>query len=411
MKRLVTVLSFFLILSLTPDVLAQAPSAMIITIEGRLVRATAGDAVEAGIPLMLHSYDGQEMAGIMEGVTDSEGTFRFENVEATEGRIFEVMATVGRTVYFSESATVSPGQTRLQLPVTIYDTTTDTSAIRVEQMHTVLEFLNPTQMQVLEIYVISNDGDRTVEGAVALDDGRTATLRFTLPAETTGLTFGGSDAGGRFIPTADGFADTLGVPPGRETVQFTVSYLLPYRDRMRVERMLSYPTDGLSLILSQPGVSLTSDALVPRGSRQLQNGQVVDVFTAEGFQAGQTLAFELSGQPQMSSVAASPASSNQPATDRTLALAGLTMLGLALIGSGIWWWRREATSPIPVLKPAADSMVDSAEPEIVLVQAIAELDEGFQAGIVPEDEYTRQRTALKVELKALLTHSTFQTRS
>ena len=229
MKRLVTGLSLFLILSLTPVALAQAPPATTLTIEGQLVNATPGGTVEAGIPVMLHSYDGQQMSSVIEGVTGPDGTFRFENVEMAEGRTFEVIATVGRTSYFSERTTGSPDQTRLELPVIIYDTTTDASAIRVEQMHTIVEFLSPAQMEVLEVYVISNDGDRTVEGAATLGDGRTASLRFTLPEGETGLSFEGDNTGTRFILTADGFADRLGVPPGRGTVQFTIGYLLPYR--------------------------------------------------------------------------------------------------------------------------------------------------------------------------------------
>lgn len=172
---------------------------------------------------------------------------------------------------------------------------------------------------------------------------------------------------------------------------------------MRVERVLSYPADGLSVILPQAGVSLASDVFTPRGSRQMQDGRLVDIFKAEGFEPGQSLAFELSGQPQVSLTSVSSASSVQPATGRTLLPVGLVALGLALIGGGIWWWRRGAISPNSVSSPVSASTIDLETPEAALVlRAIAKLDEGYQAGIIPEEGYARQRTALRAELKTLL---------
>jgi hypothetical protein len=41
-----------------------------------------------------------------------------------------------------------------------------------------------------------------------------------------------------------------------------------------------------------------------------------------------------------------------------------------------------------------------------MIRAIAELDEIYQTGIISEEDYTRQRSALRTELKALLSPGT-----
>ena len=409
MKKLASILSLFLILGLARDVLAQEPSATYITVEGQLVRAVGSGAFEAGIPVMLHSYANQQMVDAVEDVTGPGGAFRFDSVEAAEGRVFEVMATVGRTAYFSQSAAPSPGQTRLELPVTVYETTVDASAIRVEQMHAIIEFLSPAQMRIMEVYIISNDGDRAVEGAVTLDDGQTAALRFTLPTGATGVSFEGGKAGDGFVLTPDGFASTLGVPPGSQALQFTVGYVLPYQEGMRVERMLSYPTEAMNVILLQPGVSLTSDALTRQGSRQMPDGRQVELFAAQALEPGQSLAFELSGQPQVSAAGASQAPSAPVATSPALVPIGLAVLGLALLGGGVAWWRRGMAGPGPAASSASTLTADHPSVEENLIRAIAELDESYQAGIISEDDYMRQRGALRTELKALLSHRSRQT--
>lgn len=401
-KLIIIFISIILILTfiLMPLVHAQTPPEQTLTIEGRLINATAGGTVEAGIPLLLHSFNGQQMLAMVEGVTEAEGTFRFEQVEVAEGGTFAVMATVGQTVYFSERMAPSPGQTTLELPVTIYDTTPDAGAIQVEQMHALVDFFSPTLLQMAEIYIISNDGNRTVEEAVTLDDGQTAALRFTLPDGATDLSFEGGQLGQRFLQTENGFADRFGVPPGSGTSQIVVRYFLPYQSGLRLSRSLAYPIDSLSVIVPQMGISLASTDLAWADSRQIQNERTVDIFTGAGIRAGQAFSFELAGQPELNVVSVSPEFSTQPAAQPAIASKslfiglGLVGLGLVLLGGGVWWWRRERAKPILTIPAEA--------PETELIWAIAELDEAYEAGDISEESYTHQRSALRAELNTLL---------
>lgn len=404
MKRLATIASISLALGLTPVALAQMPSAATITVEGKLVSASNGQLTGAGLPLMLHTYDGGQMADITESVTGPGGTFRFENVEVAKGRSFEVMATVGQTIYFSKKTVAPAEQARLELPVTIYETTRDAGAIQVEQMHTIVDFLTPARLQVLEVYVVSNEGKRTVEDAVTLEDGRTASLRFSLPAGATDVSFDGNSSGQQFVATTDGFADRLGVPPGQAARQVVVRYTLPYQSGMSLERAIPYPVDRFSLILPQNGVSLAGGALSLEGSQPLPDGRRMDIFSTDNLAAGQMVAFTLTGQPVMNLAANEPAAiSTSSLTGWPLLPLGLAGLGLALTAGGFFWWRRrQLAGPIPVSTslPALD--FEAGEPEQVLFLATAQLDEAYQVGLIPEESYRLERADLMAQLKTLL---------
>ncbi|GIK37508.1 MAG: hypothetical protein BroJett011_13410 [Chloroflexota bacterium] len=404
MKRVVIIACILGTFLLNSVVLAQTPAARVITVEGKLVNANSGQPAEAGLPLMLHSYDGQQVADLVESVTGPGGTFRFENVAVTEAHSFEVMVVVGQTIYFSPK-TIAPAadQTRLELPITIYDTTTDTSALRIAQVHTVIDFLKPGQLQLLEVYIVSNEGDRTVEGAVTLDDGQTASLRFTLPEGANGVSFESDSIDEKFTSTADGFAAWMGVPPGRGTRQVTVRYTLPYRDGMRLERTFAYPVDRLSVIVPQNGVSLSSHALTMEKSRTLPDGRLMDIFSADGLAAGQSLAFELRGQPSVNlPPRAMPAVSTPPVADWPFLPTALVGLGLVLVGGGlVWLRRRQTTGPTPILTSPSALGFEAAEPEKALILAIARLDEAYHAGLIPENRYHLERAELWTQLKAL----------
>jgi hypothetical protein len=264
-------------------------------------------------------------------------------------------------------------------------------------MHTLVDFFSPVLLQISEIYIISNDGNQTVEGAVTLDDGQTAALRFTLPQGATDLAFKGGQLDQRFLVTDNGFADTFGVRPGPQTSQFLVTYYLPYQNGMNINRSLLYPVDKSSVVIPQIGVSLAGNDFTSADSGQLQDGRAVDIFTAENTPAGQPFAFQLKGQPEMNVVSITPEfSAQQPAdppaaTDQTQVFVGLglVVLGAVLLGGAIWWWRRWMAGSAPE--------TDTETPEADLVWAIAELDEAYQAGDVPEDDYIRRRSALRVE--------------
>jgi len=319
--------------------------------------------------------------------------------------LFEVMASVGDTSYFSEVAPAPTSSDALELPVDFYDATTDAGSLRVSQMHMVVDFFSPTLMQIAEIYIISNDGDKTVENAIELPDGQTAAVAFDLPDGAVNLSFEQGALGERFLQTETGFADTFGVRPGPETSQLIVRYYLPYEDGISIQHPLSYPTDQVGVIVPQLGVSLSGDMFSPEGSRQMGDGRVVDIFAAQN--PGTQYSFTLSGVPQLgqtpqSAPDAPAAASVSGNTIRQLGI-GIVVAGLLVLAVGVWWWKRNPVpddEPESAVLPPKNAFVGQEENEVV--QALLDLDAALDAGTLSVQEYERQRAALRDTLKTTL---------
>ena len=82
------------------------------------------------------------------------GTYAFVDVPAVPGRIYGATVSFGGVLYFSDGADLAGEAEPLELPVTVYDTTTDGSGLQVERLHVLFDFAVPDQVQVLELWVL-----------------------------------------------------------------------------------------------------------------------------------------------------------------------------------------------------------------------------------------------------------------
>jgi hypothetical protein len=352
--------------------------------------------VPPNLPLMLHLYDGMHMADMIHGTADEQGHFRFENVTTAPGRTFGVMVTYQDVTYFSDRAEPQPGQSRLDIPVSIYDTTTDPRHVRVEQQQLLLEF-TADAVRVTQLCILSNLGNRAVV------DGGQRNLRFHLPPDATDVTFDQDKKGERFVLLEDGFADTAPVAPGHSTQALMVSYALPHpnTDRFELHIPVDYPTDKTAVFLPEVGVTLDGSEW-EAGEELLIRDRVHQMYTyrAGALKPGDSLHVVMAGQPQLAETGKSdgesvtPAAAEVPARDSRLMIFVLGVaLSLAMIGSGtIWWWRDR--QPQTVTVPAARDSGGSEELDAVLA-SIAELDNAYEAGSIDEAEYQERRTRLR----------------
>lgn len=319
-----------------------------ITIAGQVTNATPGGPVPAEVSLMLHTYDGQAMAGMTDGTVDEQGHFRFESVATAPGRTFEMMVTYHGVTYFSRRVEPQTGQQQLNLPVAVYETTTDPRHVRVEQQHLLLDF-TPGAMHVTHLYILSNTGDHAVV------DGGGNHLRFRLPAGVTDVTFERDPDGTRYVHLENGFADTAPVAPGQDTQASLVSYAVPYQDAIELNIPIDYPTAQTAVLLPETGVKLDGPEWTA-GQEMLIEDSVHQVFAyTEGpLAAGDSLKLVVSGKPQLAEPAAPPRGEPvepQPAASQSMAaetpaqdnrlpifLVGIA-LSLTLIGSGTVWLR------------------------------------------------------------------------
>ncbi|MBI3177234.1 MAG: hypothetical protein HYZ35_04515, partial [Chloroflexi bacterium] len=356
--------------------------------------------VPGDVAVVLHAWDDNGETVMRDGVADSSGAFRFGDVPLQDGWVFAAMVLYKDVTFFSESGTVAPETTEIALSLNIYETAADATPVVVSQLHTLLEFAQG-EVLVTEVYVLSNPTDRALVGGVALPDGQMATLQFALPSNANKVSFDDS-SGASFFITPDGFADADPVLPGENTTKAIVSYSLPYASGASFSHGLNYPVEAVNILVrSDIGVALTGFG--ESKPMDAGTGDAFDLYTAGPLAAGEPLAITLKGEPAyyVSSGRSGTMSESSTLAPNTPANrwgipAAAAIVGAAMIGFGVWWWRRSGES---------EEESDTGEPETewsTVVRAIAELDDAHQRGDINEEAYDSQRAGLRVRAKAIL---------
>ncbi|MEN6408436.1 MAG: hypothetical protein ABFD44_01825, partial [Anaerolineaceae bacterium] len=163
----------------------------------------SGGVVPADLQVTLFGYDNMTKVLELTTAAQPDGSFVFSDVELPSGRVFFTQATVGNVTFSSEVAHYSDPESSLNLPITIYDASTDASVLTADRLHIFLDFSTPGVVQLAELYVISNPTQTVITGKTAEDP----VLTFDLPAGATALAFQDGSIGGRYVQTAKGFGD------------------------------------------------------------------------------------------------------------------------------------------------------------------------------------------------------------
>ena len=356
-------------------------------VSGAITNGTPGGSVPGGLDLMLHAWDETDAQKLMlHGQSTPEGRFVFDEVPFETGLVYAVMAVYEDGMYYSDLAQVAPDQTELQLEVPIYESTTDLSQARIDQVH-VLFYFDQGGLAVSEVYVLSNLGDTTVKGADTLEDGTPVTLKFRLPEEAASISFS-RDNGGRFLQYPGGFADTSPLVPGEGASQVLVSYVLPYEDGLVYSFSAPLETGSLSFLAPQDsGLTLEGEGIEASGEWPMQDGTNFTVFSHAAIRPGETIRLTLSGQPETGTAASDSLVSRNIGPG--IGIGGLA-LGLALIFLGVWWWRK------PESQPEETPVRDFQQ----ILTEIAVLDETYERGEIEQAEYAVQRADLRQQAKA-----------
>jgi hypothetical protein len=363
----------------------RQPSAEPGVIAGTLVNGTAGAQSPGNLPLTLYAVAPDQSAVMFTRTvtSDASGQFVFGQLDPSAMTLYAVQAEYLKASYFSDLLTFAHGGLTLTAPITVYETTADASAVRVEQMHLFFEFA-PGRATVSQLLILSNLGDRAYIAA----EGTSA--RFPLPPDATNVSFEDGVLGERYRPVTGGFADTEPVLPGLGATQILFSYDVPYDGKkLDLNLATAYPVKSVTVLVPEGGVNLSSAQLSAAGARATQGGNMLN-FVGGNLAAGQPLALRLSGAPTSAPTEAAPGVS-------PLLIASAVLL-LAAVGIVAFVWLRQQRMASESAEPVEDVEAQREE----LLDALAALDDDWEAGRVRESDYRRERAALKAELVELM---------
>ncbi len=359
-------------------------------------RSEGGAEIPQSIDVMLHIVDESYVEqGMLHEKSLPDGSFKFVNVPLDTGLLYAAMGVYEGVSYYSDAFPIE-GETLLNIDLPIYETTNELTLAEVEQSHVLFNFAQDG-LEVKQIFVFSNLGDRTITGTLTLDDNRPATIKFSLPTGANYIFFEPNDPE-RFVKLSDGFADTAPLVPGERSSQLMVSYLLPSSEQLAYSFTAPVDIKSINFLLPKSaGVTLNGENLGTPQTTPMEDGSEYLIYTLEDLPTGQTVNLTFSGQPKLDGPVKDQAAQSNDLSS-SLAIGGGT-LGIILVGVGIWWWRKTQ------LADSEDEELDGEELDLGLdpvILKIAQLDEAYEHGKINEEDYRLQRQELKEKAKALL---------
>lgn len=366
---------------------AEQPAASFTSLTGKVTNGTRGGSVPTDLQVSVHGFDGEQQVLDETVAVDAQGEFVLDQVEAVAGRLFFATVEYQQVQYRSELAHAPTDGSQLELPLTIYETSSDPSPLQVERLHLLIEFPEEQLMRVLQLWVVGNQSDRVV----------TPALRVPLPDSATNLGFEEGAIGDRYQSTDSGFIDMEPVPPGSAIDQLVFGFDLPLEGAMDYRQPLEHPVQAVTVLVPEDGPRLTG--LVDEGVRDL-GGFRMRSYAASGLQAGDSLDFGVAG------------SGGLPAHTGSLAAGALALVIAVLVVMRSWTGRQAAIErahtaspagydaqqpPAPAAHVAQRPPADEPGPPGLqsLLRDIARLDADHQAGKLATEQWEQQRAELK----------------
>lgn len=359
-----------------------------LAVSGKIVHA-AGKDLPPGLKVLLQVYENMQPVAEVEAKTQAGGSFTFPQVERVNGQFLVVSAVYQEMQFFSDVVPVAdlPQDESANIPVTVYDTTSDTSTLIVERAHLFLNFENPGELQVVEMLNIRNPHPVVV----AAEEGQ-AVIQYKLPPGASNLQFQDGALGERYLQTADGFGDTASIPPAPNLHQILFAYNLPYENnKTALQIVLPMPVQSLLVAAPVKGVRLKGAQLTDAGQRDVQ-GMQIQLYQASDLAANQPLELAISGWP------ASSAGILTGSTGSLLFGAGVFVLAAAVAGIFLFRYQRARQ---PAAAAAEENFAEEEAPE-PLLDAILALEDRYQAGELSEEAFQERRAELKARLRSVL---------
>lgn len=357
-----------------------------------LITNGSGEKTPANTSIILHGYVNMTETVTLTTSVKADGTYEFRNVPLESNIAFIVSVEVDGTTYNSDVAVYDGTKTDFDLPITVFENSTDLSSISADRLHIFFDFSNPDTVQVIEIYIISNSSNKTI---VAQEPGR-ALLNYILPEGASNLQFENGQIGDPFLSAENGFGDPTNILPGESSYQLMFAFDMPYGKKLEIKQPFNIAI-GSVIVMTPDGVKVSSDQLKDAGVRDIQ-GQSYSMFNAENLAAGETLTFSISGTPKTGSTGSATSGTSQ-----TNLVIGLVIFGAVLILAGFFFFLRSRNH-----KDEMEEELDLDETDALgndpdqLMDAIVTLDDQYKAGALSQEAYQNRRDELKARLKDIL---------
>jgi hypothetical protein len=375
------------------------PSATIITtsglslsdVNGSLTNGSGG-SIPNGQKVTLIGFDKDQSGNYqkvieMEAPVNPDGSYSFKGVDTPLDRAFLIVTSWGGVEYQSDPVVVSASTVKITVPITVYEKTVDLNTLALNQVHLIFDLSTLNVVKVTELFIVTNPGKQVV---YVPSDGKTIPFINT-PADSSNVQFQLSQGSAQLLNATGGFAL---LPGAEKQYGFIASYSMPYGKNLKFNQPFSMPVSSLTVFVPQ-GVRLRGEQLTDAGPQTIQS-QIYEMYQANNLVSGSSLLLTLSGKPGLST--------GFKLDRQTLVLIGIGVVGVLLIGLGIFLYlrdRKRYKKEIEIVEAPVE--VDAlGEDRDNIMDAVIALDDQFKAGELPKEAYEKRAMELKERLKGVI---------
>ncbi|MGL4648947.1 MAG: hypothetical protein ACRC1H_06050, partial [Caldilineaceae bacterium] len=388
-------------------------------IRGSVVAGTAGGPTPQGLEAAVDAFLEFDRVASFTTTVAADGTFAFSGL-STDPSLNYIASVLSEGIsYSSDFITLSPDVTAAETEITVYGTSDDATALKVDRLHWIVES-QPGALLVGQIFAVGNSSDRTFVGTESAGAPEPVTFAMQLPANAQNIEFENGVLGDRFHQVGPVIYDTLPVLPGDGTRQIIVRYVVPYAgDTVTLDQALLYPAADMSLLVADfPDLKvdvtgLEFQSLQQMGERSYQFWESLAV-------EPQTISVELGGlpnadEPNPFGEAAAPAAggaagvaasgsqetinglpaTRTPPPESWMAATIAAVVAAGLVGV-LLWARTTGALRLGYSRTDLNSLRET------LLDRIAHLDDLHALGDVSDNDWMKQRAQLKAQLVDVL---------
>jgi hypothetical protein len=355
----------------TPEIVENT-----ITVTGTITNGSAGGNLPDRLEVTLYRFESNGSSDSWSTQSDSMGIYSISDLPLVPGDQVYALADYGDRPYSSEIVTLGANTSSIDIPITIFETTADPTALQIAGW-VIQVGADAGVLQVNQVIRLLNNGDRAYWTDTVAATGRFASLSIPVPANAQILSADITNP--RYVIAADGQAilDTSPVLPQREHL-INISYSLPYAGQASIDQIVPIRFEGPLRVLAISETGVISDTLIRLGEQEI-GGNIYQVYGTEMREANDSrFSFTVHGAAVASSTSVIPA---------IFIIAG-SILVTAVIGYRVY---RRMTA-----QSTQELLLDG------LVRQIAELDAAYQSQQIEQDIYDIRRQRLKDRLSKLM---------
>ena len=360
-------------------------------IHGQISNGSEGGLLPDVLEVTLFGFDGQQEAFSETTIADENGNYSFEGLEFVPDRIFIATVNYQGTIYASDVAHFIE-EAEQDLPIIIFETTQDVTSVQIDRLHVIIDMASENVFEVTELWILSNLGDRTV--STETGDGL---LHVQLPEGAANLNFESGMLGNRFQVIADGFIDLYPIRPGNGSHEIVFSFSMPFEKSLEFSQPLAYPVEAVVMLAPEGIVDLNGEGVQDLGVRQM-TGTTLHNYSMGPLASGSVLEFQV----KRGSGAGMAFNGSRSMLEIVL---GALFFIAALGGTGFWFYRRKGEREVEdEFQWSEDPTMDleTLDDRDVILQALADLDDSYEAGELRDAFYQSRRNALKSRLLEIM---------